>query len=49
MRHNTLVLTLNIYGHLFPGRREGAPAKLAAMMKDTDPARRSRMGHIRQA
>lgn len=49
MRHSTPVLTLNNYGHLFPGQCEGAPVKLAAMMSDTENALWSHIGHIRKA
>ena len=50
MRHSTPVLTLNTYGHLFPGQCEGAPVKLAAMMTgDKDSASRSHIGHIRKS
>lgn len=47
MRHSTPVLTLNTYGHLFPGQCEGAPVKLAAMMNsDKSPADLSRICHV---
>lgn len=49
MRHSTPVLTLNTYGHLFPGQCEGAPVKLAAMMSDTKTASWSHNGHIRKS
>lgn len=39
MRHSTPVLTLNTYGHLFPGQCEGAPATIAAMMAGSCPAK----------
>jgi hypothetical protein len=32
MRHGTITLTMNTYGHLFPGQAEGAVDKLSAMM-----------------
>lgn len=32
MRHSTITLTMDTYGHLFPGQTEQAPVKLAAMM-----------------
>jgi integrase len=32
MRHGTITLTMDTYGHLFPGQTEQAPVKLAAIM-----------------
>ncbi|EMI40552.1 tyrosine recombinase XerD [Rhodopirellula sp. SWK7] len=47
MRHSTPVLTLNTYGHLFPGQCESAPRSLAAMMRgDKTPAELSRTSHV---
>ncbi len=47
MRHSTPVLTLNTYGHLFPGQCESAPVKLAAMMSgDKTSAELSRTSHV---
>lgn len=47
MRHSTPVLTLNTYGHLFPGQCESAPLKLASMMRgDKTPADLSRTSHV---
>lgn len=34
MRHATIGLTMDTYGHLFPGQTEEAPAKIAAVMAD---------------
>ncbi|KAA5546997.1 tyrosine-type recombinase/integrase [Roseiconus nitratireducens] len=33
MRHATITLTMDTYGHLFPGQTEQAPVKLAAIME----------------
>lgn len=50
MRHSTPVLTLNTYGHLFPGQCEGAPVKLASMMAgDKTFAKSSHTSHILKA
>jgi len=38
MRHSTITLTMNNYGHLFPGSDVLAIAKLAAVMRGTNPA-----------
>lgn len=47
MRHCTPVLTLNTYGHLFPGQCESAPLKLAAMMSvDKSSANLPRTSHV---
>lgn len=35
MRHGTITLTMDRYGHLFPGTEAAAVAKLAAMMKQS--------------
>lgn len=35
MRHSTITLTMDTYGHLFPGQTEQAPVKLAAIMAGT--------------
>lgn len=37
MRHSTINLTMNTYGHLFPGQEAQAIAKLPAMMSSTSP------------
>jgi integrase len=39
MRHSTIVLTMEAYGHLFPGQESDAAAKLALML-DTGDAQR---------
>ncbi|WP_436715081.1 site-specific integrase [Roseiconus lacunae] len=41
MRHGTITLTMDTYGHLFPGQTEQAPVKLAAMMAGTLTPHRS--------
>lgn len=41
MRHGTITLTMDTYGHLFPGQTENAPKKLAAMMQKTPAAEAS--------
>ena len=38
MRHSTITLTMDTYGHLFPGQEADAVAKLRNVMVDTPPA-----------
>jgi cytochrome c biogenesis protein ResB len=37
MRHGSITLTMDTYGHLFPGQAEDAPIKLAAIMAGKTP------------
>lgn len=36
MRHSTITLTMDAYGHLFPGQESDASAKLSLMLDDSD-------------
>lgn len=39
MRHSSITLTMDTYGHLFPGQTEEAPTKIAEIMRTTgDPS-----------
>lgn len=37
MRHSMIVLTMDTYGHLFPGQEAETISRLPKMMKSDDP------------